>query len=192
MAPSELKDALPTLSSIAYESLPSNIGEYLQSVFHHAETIINSIPPPPATETPSPLPSQANLAKTPEDTLCHPCPDNEIDVRNAASQAAWGKAVKINAKENPLGIAVFKMSGHDKNGAWFARRSVHLGLGFTKWKRMMQREFGDEVAETGGPGAGAVRGITADRRIEKKEVEGVGQLEGKACPRSRYPTPLQS
>jgi len=178
MAPSDLKDALPTLSSVTYETLPSNLGEYLQSVFHHAEIIINSIPPLPASEAPSPLPSQANLAKTPEDTLCHPYPDNQIDVRNAASQAAWGKPVKINAKENPLGIAVFKMSGHDRNGAWFARRSVHQGFGFTRWKTMMQREFEDEVAELGGPGAGAVRGITADRQIEKHEVDGVGQLEG--------------
>jgi len=179
MAPSELQEALPSLSSIAYESLPSNLGEYLQDVLHHAETIINSIPAPPTSSNPSPLPATANLAKTPEETICRPYADNEIDVRHTATQAAWGKPVKINAKENPLGIAVFKMSGHDKNGAWFARRSVHLGLGFTKWKSMMQREFGDEVAETGGPGAGAVRGITADRRIEKHEIEGIGQLEGK-------------
>jgi len=183
MAPSELQEALPILSPIAYESLPANLGEYLQSVFHAAETIINSIPPPPATSSPSPLPPTANLAKTPEDTVCHPYTSNELDLRHAASQAAWGKPVKINAKENPLGIAVFKMSGHDKNGAWFARRSVHTGFGFSKWKSKMQREFGDEVAETGGPGAGAVRGITADQRIEKHEVEGVGQLEGKLVSR---------
>lgn len=70
------------------------------------------------------------------------------------------------------------MAGNDRHGAWFARRSVHEGLGFTKWKRAMQREFAKSLAVEGGPGEGSVRGIGADRRLERKVVDGVGQLDG--------------
>lgn len=73
---------------------------------------------------------------------------------------------------------MYKMAGHDRHGAWFARRSVHEGLGFGKWMRAMKREFPVSLAVEGGPGVGSVRGIGADRRVEVEEVEGVGKLEG--------------
>jgi hypothetical protein len=73
---------------------------------------------------------------------------------------------------------MYKMAGHDRHGAWFARRSVHEGLGFDKWKRAMQTEFAESLAVTGGPGAGSIRGIGADRRLERKLVDSVGKVEG--------------
>lgn len=41
----------------------------------------------------------------------------------------------------------------------------------------MRREFAESISVKGGPGAGAIRGIGAERRLEKK-VTGVGKLEG--------------
>ena len=73
---------------------------------------------------------------------------------------------------------MFKMAGHDRHGAWFARTSVHEGLGFSKWKRAMMREFPESLEVEGGPGVGNVRGIGGDKRLEDIEVEGVGKLEG--------------
>lgn len=70
------------------------------------------------------------------------------------------------------------MAAHDRHGAWFARRSIHQGMGFAKWKVAMQREFAASLAISGHPGAGAVRGIAADRRVESQEVDGIGKVEG--------------
>ncbi len=86
----------------------------------------------------------------------------------------------MNPKENPLGMSVYKCSGKDGKGAWFARRSVHEGLGFTKWKKGLEREFPETMKVQGGPGEGSIRGIGGERRVEYKNVEGVGKLEGKS------------
>lgn len=179
MGKSDLKSAFPTLSHIDYKDVPTdNLEGFMKDVLKDAETLINSVPSPSASGSPPELPQKANTARSPEDTLASPYPDNEIDARHADLQSGWGKPVKVNQKDNPLGISVYKMSGHDRHGAWFARRSTHINLGFTRWKRNMQREFPESLKETGGPGSGAVRGIAADRRLEKKDVEGVGKMEG--------------
>ena len=54
---------------------------------------------------------------------------------------SWGKPVKLSAKENPLGMAVYKMSAKDRHGAWFARRSVLQGIGFARFKKALSEEF---------------------------------------------------
>lgn len=94
-----------------------------------------------------------------------------------ALQQSWGKPIKFNAKDNPHHVAMFKMAARDRHGAWFARRSVHEGIGFTKFRRAMQREFPESLRVEGGAGAGAVRGLAADRRLEQIDVEGLGLLE---------------
>lgn len=142
---------------------------------------MNSIPPgPSAADTPPPISATtANAARNALDTHISTHHSTPIDARNRELQDGWGKPYKLNSKENPLSISVYKRAGHDKHGAWFARRSIHQGIGFAKWKRAWQAEFGESLAVKGGPGAGAVRGITADRRIESKHIDGVGELEGK-------------
>ena len=86
--------------------------------------------------------------------------------------------MKINAKDNPLEMSVYKCNGKDGKGAWFARRSVHEGLGFEKWKRGLKREFPETMKVQGGPGEGGIRGIGGERRVEYRDIEGVGKLEG--------------
>nr|GFD59894.1 hypothetical protein [Tanacetum cinerariifolium] len=58
-----------------------------------------------------------------------------------------------------------------------ARRSVHEGIGFDKFKRAMMRELPQALDVQGGPGAGAVRGIAADRRLERFDVPDKAKLE---------------
>jgi hypothetical protein len=105
-------------------------------------------------------------------------PDPAIE----ALQKEWGKPLRLNAKDNALGISVYKMAGKDGKGSWFARRSVHEGLGFKKWKKALEREFLEtlEVGERpgSGPGAGNIRGIGGERRVERTVVEGTGTVEG--------------
>lgn len=179
---SKLHEALSSLSPTDWDSIPhgDTLPQFLKQIFSHAELICNSIPPPPGgsdflSSTPNSSVGNASSAAEiihSEARAAPPAPDH------ASLQKAWGKPLKIAAKDNPLGITMYKMAGHDRHGAWFARRSVHEGLGFTKWKTAMQKEFGQSLAVKGGPGEGSVRGIGADSMLEKEVIEGVGCLEG--------------
>ena len=101
-----------------------------------------------------------------------------LNPEHESLQKEWGKPIKLSAKDNPLGMAVYKAAGKDGKGAWFARRSVHEGLGFTKWKLGLQREFPETLEVQGGPGVGNIRGIGGERRVERMAVGEAGVVEG--------------
>jgi hypothetical protein len=96
----------------------------------------------------------------------------------ASLQREWGKPVnKIhNAKDNPFQIPLYKLAGKDGKGAWFARRSVHEGLGFIRWRSKLKTEFEEtlrirrENEGAGRSGGGAIRGVGAEKRLEKIPV----------------------
>ncbi|KAF2114472.1 hypothetical protein BDV96DRAFT_576870 [Lophiotrema nucula] len=178
---SELQKALESLRPVDYEDVPlTDLKSYLSDLFSNAELIANSVPPPPngtpydtakpTRTTPAPATSAADLTVS---NVRRPAPAPH----HAELQKSWGKPLKLGAKEQALGISVFKMAGHDRHGAWFARTSVHEGLGFAKWKRAMMREFPESLAVQGGPGEGNIRGIGGDKRLEDITVEGIGKLE---------------
>lgn len=182
---SAVHKALEALHPREWSELPSGdeLGPFLQQTFSQAEQIVVSVPQPAGGESfeacrPHSSITRPNAARSAAEMHCSISrgPDPDIDDL-AGLQKGWGKPVKINAKENPLGMTVWKMAGHDRHGAWFARRSVHEGLGFKKWKKAMQREFAQSLAVDGGPGEGSVRGIGADKQLEKERVEGVGTLD---------------
>lgn len=81
-----------------------------------------------------------------------------------------------NAKENPLNIPIYKLSGKDGKGAWFARRSVHKGLPFSRWKSKMQVEMDEtlrarqEELKQGRIPTTSIRGIGGDRRLEDIDI----------------------
>jgi hypothetical protein len=85
--------------------------------------------------------------------------------------------MKFSKKDNPLEVALYKMAGHDRHGAWYARHQVEEGLGFDKFKKALLREFPETLLTQGAPGAGAKRGLSAERRVERIEVDGVGRVE---------------
>jgi hypothetical protein len=58
---------------------------------------------------------------------------------------------------------------------------VHEGLGFTKWKKGLEREFPETMKVQGGPGEGNIRGIGGERRVAYKNVEGLGKMEGRSA-----------
>ena len=190
-----LHDALQALSPTSFSDIPleeSNLSNYLQEVFATAQLLVDSVPPPPTSLISNSTRSRANTATSVASNV------SEISVSSARSdpfipehallQKEWGKAVKLSAKENLMGMGVYKMSGKDGRGAWFARRSVHEGLGFARWKEALQAEFPDSLKVQGGPGEGKIRGIAGERRVEKREVDGVGSLEGESC---KLETPCQ-
>ena len=177
-----LHTALSSLGPTPNSDVPhdvESITSYLQSAFKSAQTIIDSVPlPPPEPPTGRPRSStSASLASNVTEITSSSARSDPLDPDNLPLQKEWGKPIKLNAKENPLGMSVYKLGGKDGKGAWFARRSVHDGLGFNKWKLGLQREFPESLEVQGGPGDGNIRGIGGERRVEKQHVEGVGTVE---------------
>lgn len=177
---SELHKALESLGPVDFSDVPvDNLDSYLQHIFEAGELICNSVPPPAGgidfaeAQPANAQPDAASSAKEIKASEARPSPPHpeHVDL-----QKSWGKPMKLSAKENEVGFNVYKMAGKDRHGAWFARRSVHEGLSFTKFKKGMQREFAESLTVQGGPGEGNVRGIGGDRRLERKKVN-AGQME---------------
>jgi hypothetical protein len=180
---SELHEALACLRPKEFSDVPiDDLKTFLPEILSKAEVIANSVPPPP-NGTPYESSKHTRIAPEPAinaadltiSEVRRPQPAKE----HADLQKAWGKPVKLGAKETATGMSVWKCAGHDRHGAWFARSSVHEGLGFTKWKQCMQKEFSESLEVQGGPGEGNVRGIGGDQRLEDIVVEGIGKLEGR-------------
>jgi len=178
-----LHDALQILGPADFEDTPlDDLKPFLSNAFSKAQLIVDSVPiskPSDNAATPEGR-SRANSAMSASSA-------SEISLSSARSsppppdvealQKEW-KPVKLNPKDNPLGMSVYKLGAKDGKGAWFARRSVHEGLGFTKWKKALEREFPETMKVQGGPGEGNIRGIGGETRVEYKNVEGVGKMEG--------------
>ncbi len=179
----DLHKALECLRPKEFADVPTddNLGAFLQEILSNAEVIANSVPLPPdgtpfesavrTRTSPDPAPDAADL--TPSEVRRPPPAKEHEDLRKL-----WGKPVKLANKEAATGMSVFKMAGHDRHGAWFARTGVFEGLGFAKWKSAMIREFPESLEVQGGPGEGNIRGIGGDQRLEDITVDGVGKLEG--------------
>jgi hypothetical protein len=179
---SELHAALACLRPKDFSDVPTDSLEtFLPEILANAELIANSVPPAPngtpyesSRRTRTSSQPAANAADLTTSEVRRPPPAKA----HADLQKAWGKPVKLGAKDAATGMSVFKVAGHDRHGAWFARTGVHEGLGFSKWKESMQREFPESLEVQGGPGEGNVRGIGGDQRLEQITVDGIGKLEG--------------
>ncbi|TIA58075.1 hypothetical protein D6C77_05757 [Aureobasidium pullulans] len=146
-----IHEALQALGPLAWSEVPlDQLASFLSMIFDAGELICDSIPGPAGSVH---VPVQHGL------------------------NAMWGKPMKLWAKDNPLGVDLFKMASADKKGSWFARRSVHDGISFSVFRRAMQQEFSVSLAGQAGPSEGSVRGIGGDKRLEKMHVEGAGLLE---------------
>jgi hypothetical protein len=177
----ELWQAFETLGPRDFSDIPTDcLSAFLQDTFSAAHTIVNSVPQGGESTSNDSL-KQADAAATrvlssADMPSIHsfappPCPA-EIEMSKC-----WGKPLRLYAKDNPLGLSLYKMAAHDRHGAWFARRSIHKGLPFSRWKAAMQREFHESMAIVGAPGAGSIRGIGAEKRLERNAVPEVGSLE---------------
>nr|POE88399.1 reticulocyte-binding protein 2 like a [Quercus suber] len=177
----ELHEALQALSPIAWSDIPQDsLADFLSESFAAGELICNSLPAAPngtPFEDSTPHYSEPNQANSSSEIHASDARAYPVHESHEALQKGWGKPVSVKARDNPLNASIYKVAGKDRHGAWFGRKSVHEGLGFDKFKRAMQREFPQSLTVTGGAGAGAVRGLAADRRLEKLAVEGTGNLD---------------
>ena len=178
-----LHAALRTLDPTPFSDVPKDelqAKDYLQDCFAKAQLIIDSVPPPAIEDTITRARSNTvtSTASSASEISISSARSAPLDPSNTVLQKEWGKPIKLSAKDNPLGMAVFKLAGKDGKGAWFARRSVHEGLGFKKWKLGLQSEFPDSLEVQGAPGEGNIRGIGGERRVQRMAVDGVGNIEG--------------
>lgn len=164
------------------------LSEVLSTTFSSCELLVNSLPAPAATTTGT---VQTGRARSQTDSAV----SSSVDANHILSSAPtsevitklkkeW-KEVKTSPKDkNDLaqGISVFKLSAKDGRGAWFARRSVHRDTeSFETWEAALRKEFTETLARCADgkkePGTGNIRGIGAERSVERVEVKGKGLLE---------------
>lgn len=192
------------LAPTEWDSLPhskEDLAVFLTDTLSHAQTLVDSIPPAQDALTISssltPL-AQGRLGTT---GRARSHTDSAVAglrpglARGSSSSAItadalrreW-KEIRLGARDNPLGMSVWKLAARDGKGSWFARRSLHTGMTFERWKLGLEREFAETLVAGGGadgdgksqaPGEGNIRGIGAERRVESTAVDGVGKLEGK-------------
>ncbi|KAH6681624.1 hypothetical protein B0J14DRAFT_679632 [Halenospora varia] len=175
-----LHDALKTLGPLDFSETPlDDLKPFLSQAFTAGQLIVDSVPIPAPPGDPISLDgrsrassSASSASEISPSSARSPAPGKEVE----GLQKEW-KSVKMNARDNPLGMNVYKLGGKDGKGSWFARRSVHEGLGFTKWKKGLEKEFPETMKVQGGPGEGNIRGIGGEKRVAFKDVEGVGKME---------------
>ncbi|KAI0024717.1 hypothetical protein F4780DRAFT_551197 [Xylariomycetidae sp. FL0641] len=161
------------LGPVDWDAIPKeDLPAFLSDIFRDAQYVVDSIP------APVDCPTQKLRKRSATGTSLATLPDRSSKADDGLKQLRkeW-KEVKVNPRENPLGLSVYKLAAKDGNGAWFARRSVHEGVTFEKWKLGMQREFGESMKVQGGPGEGKIRGIGADKRVVDQTVDGCGRIE---------------
>lgn len=179
------------LAPIDWATIPhDDLTEFLITTFASAQTLIDSIPVPPST---SPTAAKTGRARAHTESEVRASSSSHVELNralagrehsNSSPSAAWAsklekewKEIKMNPKENPLSISVYKLSAKDGKGAWFARRSIHDGFTFEKFKLGLEREFAEALKINEGPGSGAVRGIGAEKKAEQESCPGVGKIE---------------
>lgn len=177
-----LHQALQCLEPESWEDVPhsqDSLRDYMQELFKNSRLIVETIPePPPPSSSNSHSSSSSSLGSSSSRISNSAARIETTDPQFLSLQKEWGKPIRINnPKDNPLEIEVYKLSGKDGKGSWFARRSVHEGLPFSRWRAKMQREIGEtlrmreEEREEGKHPTASIRGIGADRRTEYIEVK---------------------
>ena len=177
-----LHSALHSLAPVDFDDVPKpteELDQYLADLYSQSQTIVESIPiaDPDESHTRPRSKTTSSLASNASEISSSSARSEPPPTHIATLQKEWGKPLKLKASENVLGVSVFKVSGKDGRGAWFARRSVHEGLGFARFKAAFEKEFPTSLAVQGAPGEGNVRGIGADGRVEQIDVPNRGKIE---------------
>lgn len=184
-----------SLGPIDWEDVPQDtLPEYLDDIFSEAQTVIDSIPSAHPFNNDPAAPASPGRARAKTDpavldtTTATTSSTNTLTSkarpRTPASaaqaqklQKEW-KEIKVNPRENPHDVKVYKLGAKDGRGAWFARSSLHEGLSFEHWKDGLQREFVETMKVQGQPGSGSIRGIGADKRVENHDLHHAGHVQG--------------
>ncbi|PTD10528.1 putative PH domain-containing protein C19A8.02 [Fusarium culmorum] len=175
-------ETLGAMGPVEWEQVPQDdLNEFIADIFSETQTVVESIPGPAPKESST---TGGRARSKTESAASAPEAKRALTLRQTAEAIShsqdlrkeW-KEIKVNAKDNPLGINVYKLGAKDGRGAWFARRSVHEGLSFDDWKKGLSVEFSETMKVQGAPGSGNIRGIGADKRVEEKTIGDHGHLQ---------------
>ncbi|KAI1766389.1 hypothetical protein GGR53DRAFT_213559 [Hypoxylon sp. FL1150] len=165
--------AFEALGPINWDDISQDeLDTFLKDIFSDAQSVVDSIPVSLSAS------QKLSRQRSATDSNLPSLPDRVPKHSDVSAQLRkeW-KEVKVNPKENPLGIDVYKLAAKDGKGAWFARRSLHDGLTFEKWKLGMEKELDESMKVQGKPGDGSIRGIGADKRVVNQTVENRGKVQ---------------
>lgn len=178
-------EPLQALEPVDWDQVPKgdDLCQFLQSVFDRALLVVDSVPSSASTAPSEPVGRlRAKTESAVNSTAGQRLPTLESSQKaiEAAQrlQKDW-KEVKINPRDNPRSINVFKLAAKDGKGSWFARQSVHEELSFDDWKLGLKKEFAETMKVQGAPGSGSIRGIGADKAVEHIAVDSAGELDSK-------------
>src|ERR1700758_4831475 len=108
-----LHSALQTLGPVEWETIPQdNLQIYLKNIISQTQLLVDSVPPPPIEETAVTTRPRSNtgasIASSSSEISASSARSTLSDPAVAALQKEWGKPFKFAAKDNPLGMAVYK------------------------------------------------------------------------------------
>ncbi|KAK4204454.1 hypothetical protein QBC40DRAFT_192038, partial [Triangularia verruculosa] len=167
----------------------------ITDTFSNAQILVDSLPVSPSSTTTTTT-SFSSTSSTPKNGRARARAQTEsaatttVDLNQILSspetkvmieklRKEW-KEVKTNPRDNPHGITVYKLGAKDGKGAWFGRYSLHHGMDFDRWEGCLRREFKETLRrcerEGKEPGCGNIRGIGAERVVERVET-GRGLME---------------
>jgi Protein of unknown function (DUF3074) len=177
-----LHSALKGLAPVNFSDIPQDPNEldsYIAELYAQAQTVVESIPiaDPDSSDTRQRAKTVSSIASNASEISASSARSSPPDPQYQALQKEWGKPLKLNKNENQRGISVYKLGGKDGRGAWFARRSVHEGLAFSRFKKAFETEFPTSLAVQGAPGEGNIRGIGAETRVVTMDVPHRGKVE---------------
>lgn len=171
-------------AEIAAQQSSDALPDFLSKTFASAQTLIDSVPEPSRSAAAASGRARAqtdSAALAPHVAAAVSSSAAHGDAELAGKIRKDWKEVKVGPKENPMGMAVWKLSAKDGKGSWFARRSAHRELPYERWRAGLEREFEEslrrnERAAAAGDdatiGAHKIRGIGAERKVEEMVVEG--------------------
>lgn len=175
-----LHEALECLQPTSWEAIPQSpeeLREYVRDIFKQSRLVAESLPDPPLYEHEVPYSGESGAADSGRRIVPSSARVGETDPEITSMQKQWGKPIKVGgAKDNPLGIHVWKLNPHDNGGQWFGRRSVHEGLPFAQWQRKLSSEYDETLKvnrkkiEKGQVPDKSIRGIGAEEKVEDVEV----------------------
>ncbi|GAB1320283.1 hypothetical protein MFIFM68171_10493 [Madurella fahalii] len=164
---------------------PSSLTNLVTTTLANSQLLIDSIPTPTTSSAATAVGRARSHTDSSVNFTTSPPPTKQNDGQEKKERSEtlqklrrdW-KDIKISPKDNPHGIAMYKLAAKDGKGAWFARRSLHKGveLRFEKWEAALRREMQETLARCKGKeaGTGNIRGIGAERRVERVETpEGI-------------------
>lgn len=176
-----LHEALKGLGPCDWADIPTSpdqLEPFISDLFAKSQLILESVPiPDPDGSVRARSNTVSSIASNASEMSSSTARSAPPAAEYAALQKEWGKPLKLSVKENPLSMSVYKLAGKDGRGAWFARRSVHEGLGFARFKRGLEREFPESLAVQGAPGEGNIRGIGGEKKVESIKVGNKGKIE---------------